>query len=78
MMTAEETMENVELLLQEHGQGHLLAFWDRLDAEQRRNLMAAVQGLDLARIDEAILPLRRSTALSPPRSSRANTPRQSN
>ena len=52
MMTAEETVDNVELVLQEHGQAHLLAFWGRLDGEQRGNLMAAVQGLDLARIDD--------------------------
>ncbi|MHC4626854.1 MAG: UTP--glucose-1-phosphate uridylyltransferase [Planctomycetota bacterium] len=50
-MNAQTTLENIEESLQEHGQGHLLAFWDQLDADQRQGLFSQVRSLDLARID---------------------------
>jgi UDP-N-acetylglucosamine/UDP-N-acetylgalactosamine diphosphorylase len=33
--------------LREHGQEHVLAFWDRLSDDERRGLLAQLQGLDL-------------------------------
>ena len=50
-MSAQKNLENVQKLLKKHGQSHLLAFWDQLDANQRQGLLAQIQRLDLARID---------------------------
>ncbi len=51
-MNAQRTLENVEELLQEHGQGHLLAFWGQLDADQRQGLLSQIRSLDLGKIDQ--------------------------
>ncbi|MHC4434894.1 MAG: UTP--glucose-1-phosphate uridylyltransferase [Planctomycetota bacterium] len=51
-MNAQTTLENIEESLQEHGQGHLLAFWDQLDADQRQGLLSQVRSLDLGTIDK--------------------------
>ena len=51
-MKAEKTLEDTRKLLEEHHQGHLLAFWDRLDPDQRQNLLAQIWGLDWAKIDD--------------------------
>ena len=45
-------LENAEKLLKKHGQSHLLAFWERLNAPQRQNLLAQIQQLDFTRIDD--------------------------
>jgi UDP-N-acetylglucosamine/UDP-N-acetylgalactosamine diphosphorylase len=44
------TYEQAGALLQQHQQGHLLRFWDRLDAEGRAALMRQVAALDFASI----------------------------
>jgi UDP-N-acetylglucosamine/UDP-N-acetylgalactosamine diphosphorylase len=47
-----KTLENAKKLLKKHSQSHLLAFWDRLNAPQRQALLAQIQLLDFARIDD--------------------------
>lgn len=42
----------MEELLKKHGQSHLLAFWDQLDADQRQGLLSQIESLDLPRIDQ--------------------------
>jgi UDP-N-acetylglucosamine/UDP-N-acetylgalactosamine diphosphorylase len=49
---AQKNLENTEKLLKKHGQSHLLAFWERLNAPQRQNLLAQIRKLDFARIDD--------------------------
>lgn len=51
-MNAQKNLEKTQKLLKKHGQGHLLAFWDRLDDGQKQDLLAQIQELDLARIDQ--------------------------
>ena len=50
-MGTQKTYEDIKKVLKKHRQGHLLAFWDQLDTAQKRNLLAQVQKLDLAKID---------------------------
>ena len=45
-------LENAEKLLKKHSQSHLLAFWDRLNTSQRQALLAQIQLLDFAKIDD--------------------------
>ncbi|MCJ7730173.1 MAG: UDPGP type 1 family protein, partial [Sedimentisphaerales bacterium] len=45
-------LENAKKLLKKHSQGHLLAFWDRLNTSQRQALLAQIRLLNLARIDD--------------------------
>src|SRR3954462_1792502 len=40
--------------LREHGQEHLVRFWDRLDDAGRRRLTAELEGLDLALLDHLV------------------------
>ena len=64
-MNAQTTLENIEESLQEHGQGHLLAFWDQLDADQRQGLLSQVRSLDLAKIDKWVADyVKRATAVA--------------
>ncbi|GAH31512.1 unnamed protein product, partial [marine sediment metagenome] len=51
-MGTQKTYEDIKKLLKEHRQGHLLAFWDQLNTAQRQNLLAQIQKLDLAKIDD--------------------------
>jgi UDP-N-acetylglucosamine/UDP-N-acetylgalactosamine diphosphorylase len=51
-MNAQLTLENMEELLRKHGQSHLLAFQEGLDADRRRDLLEQIQGLDLPKIDQ--------------------------
>ena len=51
-MDARITLENMEKLLQKHGQSHLLAFQEMLDADRRRDLLEQIQSLDLPKIDQ--------------------------
>src|SRR5947209_10111890 len=37
--------------LRQHGQEHVLAWWDRISDAERRELLAQLQGLDLAQLD---------------------------
>jgi len=50
-MGTQKTYEEIKKVLKEHHQSHLLAFWDQLSAAQRRNLLAQIQQLDFAKID---------------------------
>jgi len=44
-------IEAVRILLESHGQGHLLAFWDQLDESQRRELLADTESLEMDEVD---------------------------
>jgi len=50
-MSTQKNYENIKKMLKNHHQDHLLAFWDQLDKDQRRNLLAQIQQLDLEKID---------------------------
>ena len=50
-MNANETLENTKKLLKKHNQSHLLTFWGQLGTAERRNLLAQIRQLDLAKID---------------------------
>jgi len=63
-MTAKETLENVKKRLQEHSQGHLLAFWGQLDAARRQSLLAQIRRLDLDKIDGWVENFVRKTTFS--------------
>jgi UDP-N-acetylglucosamine/UDP-N-acetylgalactosamine diphosphorylase len=51
-MSTQKNLENVQKLLKRHGQSHLLAFWEQLDASQRCSLLAQIQRLDFTKIDQ--------------------------
>ena len=51
-MNNKETFEKTKKLLKKHNQSHLWAFWEQLNASQRRNLLAQIEMLDLTEIDE--------------------------
>jgi len=51
-MDIEETLKNIKKLLHEHGQSHLLAFWDYLTPDQRQNLLTQLNSLDWPKIDD--------------------------
>jgi UDP-N-acetylglucosamine/UDP-N-acetylgalactosamine diphosphorylase len=48
--------------LEEHGQGHLLQFWDELDDEGRRRLSAELASIDFEQLDSVIAELVRGDA----------------
>ena len=50
-MNTRKTYEDTKKLLEKHHQGHLLAFWDRLNTAQRQHLLSQIEQLDLAKID---------------------------
>ena len=51
-MSTRKTYEDIEKLLKKHGQSHLLAFWDKLNADQRASLLEQINCLDLQKIDD--------------------------
>lgn len=51
-MSAQKTLEKLRNRLQECGQSHLLRFWEHLDMGRQRDLLAQIQRLDLARIEQ--------------------------
>jgi len=53
-MTNQKKIEDVKNLLKKHGQAHLLTFWGQLNEAQRRNLLAQIEQLDLAKTDNWI------------------------
>lgn len=53
-MQIQQKYEQIRNVLERHGQGHLLAFYDRLDAQQKQNLLAEIEQLDLPEIDRWI------------------------
>jgi len=64
-MNAQETYEKVEKSLQEHRQSHLLAFWEQLDADQRLDLLAQIQRLELAKTGQWMADLVKKPTSSP-------------
>ena len=44
-------MKTQKKLLKKHNQSHLLAFWEQLNTNQRRNLLAQIRQLDFPKID---------------------------
>jgi UDP-N-acetylglucosamine/UDP-N-acetylgalactosamine diphosphorylase len=50
-MGPQKTYEDIKKLLQDHRQGHLLAFWDQLNTAKKRNLLTQIRQLDFAKID---------------------------
>jgi len=50
-MGIEKDYEKIKILLKNHHQSHILAFWDQLDDSQKQNLLAQIQRLDFAKID---------------------------
>ncbi len=50
-MSTQKNYENIKKLLKNHHQSHLLAYWNQLDKDQRQDLLAQIQYLDLAKID---------------------------
>jgi len=50
-MSTQKNYENIKKLLKNHHQSHLLAFWNQLDKDQRQNLLAQIERLDLTKID---------------------------
>ncbi|MEO6811485.1 MAG: UTP--glucose-1-phosphate uridylyltransferase [Isosphaeraceae bacterium] len=57
-------------LLTRHGQGHLLRWWDDLDAKERATLAAEVRQLDLNRLDHLIETLVRIDVADAPEAER--------
>jgi UDP-N-acetylglucosamine/UDP-N-acetylgalactosamine diphosphorylase len=51
-MTTKKNFEKIRKLLKRHNQSHLLAFWEQLNAAQRRNLRAQIEQLDFSKIDD--------------------------
>jgi UDP-N-acetylglucosamine/UDP-N-acetylgalactosamine diphosphorylase len=50
-MSTQKSYENVKKLLENHHQSHLLAFWEQLNKNQRRNLLAQIWQIDFKKID---------------------------
>lgn len=50
-MNTQKSYEYLKILLQNHHQSHLLAFWEQLSPELRKNLFSQIQRLDFEKID---------------------------
>ncbi len=48
----DKALENTKNLLKKHNQSHLLAFYDQLGPAAKQNLLAQIEQLDFARIDD--------------------------
>ncbi len=59
------SFESVKETFDREGQGHVLRFWDRLDAEQRGGLLEQCAGLDLPALRAALATIRRQAAAGP-------------
>ncbi len=64
-MNNKETFEKTKKLLKKHNQSHLLAFWEQLNASQRRNLLAQIEKLDFAEIDGWVADYVKKSAAAP-------------
>ena len=53
-MSAQKNLQNLENLLKNHNQSHLLAFWQQINPHQRQNLLTQIQALDFVKIDKFI------------------------
>jgi UDP-N-acetylglucosamine/UDP-N-acetylgalactosamine diphosphorylase len=61
-MMTKKTFENTKKLLKKHNQSHLLAFWGQLKPAQRQNLLAQIEKLDFAKIDDWVVKYIKETA----------------
>lgn len=50
-MDGQQRYKRLKNLLEKHGQSHLLAFWDELDAAGKQSLAAQIEQLDFSKID---------------------------
>ena len=50
-MSIKKDYENLKILLKNHHQSHILAFWNQLDESQKQNLLSQIRLLDFAKID---------------------------
>jgi UDP-N-acetylglucosamine/UDP-N-acetylgalactosamine diphosphorylase len=50
-MSIKKDYENLKILLRNHHQSHILAFWNQLDKSQKQNLLSQIRRLDLAKIE---------------------------
>lgn len=48
------TYEAAKQTLEDHGQGHVLRYWDELDAAGRAELLKQIEGIDFAKMDSLI------------------------
>ncbi|MEK7992264.1 MAG: UDPGP type 1 family protein, partial [Planctomycetota bacterium] len=53
-MSVQKTLEKLRNRLQECGQSHLLQFWEHLDTGRQRGLLAEIQRLDFAGIEQLV------------------------
>ena len=60
-MTDGNELEEIARQLRNHHQEHLLAFWPQLDLRQRQELLDQIRELDLAKVDEWVQRLVKST-----------------
>jgi len=51
-MEARKSAKNVKKLLENHNQGHLLAFFEQLSSAQKQNLLTRIEDLDFSQIDD--------------------------
>ena len=51
-MVSQKSFENIQKLLREHNQSHILSFWGQLGESQRKNLLVQIQELDFAKIED--------------------------
>ena len=51
-MNLDENAKNVKKLLKNHGQEHLLAFWEQLNTTQKQKLLAQIEQLNFPKIDK--------------------------
>lgn len=66
-MRIQKTLENVRSQLQEHGQSHLLRFWEHLDEGLKQALLEQIQQLDFAQIDRWVADFTNQAPLAPTR-----------
>ncbi len=59
-MTTENDLQHVKNVLLEQKQGHLLSFWDQLDAQGKDSLFSQIRQLDMSQIDHWVANLVKS------------------
>jgi UDP-N-acetylglucosamine/UDP-N-acetylgalactosamine diphosphorylase len=66
-MVSQRSFENIQKLLKEHNQSHLLAFWEQLNEDEKQNLLAQIHQLDFAKIDDWVENLVKKASSGPKR-----------
>lgn len=61
----EGSVESMKRELEKHNQGHILAFWDELSADQKEALATQIGELDLKKIDEWVVNYVKNTVSHP-------------